>query len=79
MSCLEANFFKSKLGSISCSEEDLRTCLRLLNCRPLDVLFVYLGIEVGANLRRSVTWDKVILRYKKKLTPWRRKRVSLGG
>lgn len=50
-----------------------------LNCRVGEVPFKFLGIQVGANPRKSSTWNAVIQTMKSRLQGWRNKHLSFGG
>jgi len=50
-----------------------------LNCRLLFVPFSFLGIPIGAYLRRSETWDPIVKRCHRKLSKWKQKYLSFGG
>lgn len=41
--------------------------------------FVYLGLPVGANMRRVSTWRPVVEKIKKWLSQWRANTMSFGG
>lgn len=44
-----------------------------------EFTFVYLGIPVGVDARKLVTWKPIIDMMKRKLAPWRRRHLSFGG
>ncbi|KHN12523.1 hypothetical protein glysoja_035330, partial [Glycine soja] len=41
--------------------------------------FLYLGIPIGANPRRSELWDPIIRKCKRKLAKWKQRHISFGG
>lgn len=51
----------------------------LLNCKQLSIPFDYLGIPIGANPRREITWRKVIDKFQSRLSLWKHKTLSLVG
>lgn len=57
ISRLKVNFYKSKLAAIATCEAELRRYTGMLNCRTMNIPFVYLGIQVGVNPRKAATWE----------------------
>lgn len=39
----------------------------------------YLGVSIGANLRRKVFWEPLIKKFKGKLARWKSKSLNLAG
>ena len=79
VSGLKVNFYKSKIAGVGCRDEVIQVLAEKLNCKTMRVPFVYLGVEVGANPRRAVTWEPIMQKLKKRLTPWKMKHLSFGG
>ncbi|KAL3037714.1 hypothetical protein AAZX31_01G085700 [Glycine max] len=50
-----------------------------LNCSLLSFPFVYLGIPIGANLRRVPMWDPIIKKCERALSKWKQRHLSFGG
>ena len=73
------NFQKSSCGGVAVAEHVMNCCVNMLNCKPMNLPFVYLGIPVGANPHRLVMWRPIIEKVKKKLADWRRRSLSFGG
>nr|KYP71142.1 Putative ribonuclease H protein At1g65750 family [Cajanus cajan] len=76
---LKVNFYKSCLGAIGVGRETLISFAEILHCKLSNIPFVYLGIPIGANPRRSKTWQPVVLSFKKKLSSWRASTLSMAG
>ncbi|KAK2436747.1 hypothetical protein QL285_021719 [Trifolium repens] len=76
---LKVNFWKSSLMGINVSSHFMTLACDFLNCKQGTVPFSYLGLPVGANHRRSVTWDPLIAHLRKRLNTWGNRHVSLGG
>jgi hypothetical protein len=76
---LKVNFWKSSLMGVNVSQQFLRLASVFLNCRIGAVPFKYLGLLVGANIRRIATWEPLINSLRKRLGGWSNKFVSLGG
>jgi hypothetical protein len=64
---------------INVSSHFMTLACDFLNCKQGTVPFSYLGLPVGANHRRSVTWDPLIAHLRKRLNTWGNRHVSLGG
>ena len=50
-----------------------------LNCRLSLLPFLHLGIPIGANPRRSETWDQIVLKCERKFSKLDRRHLSFGG
>jgi len=79
VSSLKVNFFKRKFGAIGVEKKVVERYAEILNCRRLSILFIYLGILIGANPRREETWKRVINKFEKKLALWKHKSLSFSG
>ena len=76
---LRINFAKSSCGAIGAPDHFKQLAANYLNCRLLVFPFVYLGIPIGANPRRSQMWDSIIHKCERKLSKWRQRHMSFGG
>ena len=65
VSRLKINFAKSRFGAIGETEQWILNAATFLNCKVLLLPFSYLGIPIGANPRRSETWDSVVKKCEK--------------
>ena len=54
VSGLKLNFQKSKLGVICVKEAVIEMFASLLNCRMMEILFVFLGIPIGVTSQFSM-------------------------
>ena len=57
---LKINFAKSSFGAIGKPDHWQKEVAEYLNCRNLTLPFLYLGIPIGDNPRRSEFWDSII-------------------
>ena len=71
--------FSELLGTIGMSESWKEDAARYLHCRVLAIPFLYLGLPIGANPRRSDTWDPIVKKCERKLAKWKQKLLSFGG
>lgn len=60
ISRLKVNFHKSKLGEICVEEAVIEMFDSFLNCRMMNISFVFLGIPIGANPRKERTRQSII-------------------
>ena len=79
VSGLKINFAKSSFGVIGKSEQWQVEAARYLNCRILSFPFLYLGIPIGDNPRRSELWDPIVRKYERKLATWKHRHISIRG
>lgn len=73
------NFHKSSLTGLHVQEDFLQMAMECMNCKLGRLPFLYLGLPVGANLRKVETWKPVNEKFKRKLSTWKARHISLGG
>ena len=76
---LKINFAKSYFGAFGETDQWKQQATKYLNCGLLAFPLVYLGIPIGANLRRRQMWDPIIQKCEKKLAKWKQRHISFGG
>ena len=76
---LRINFSENCFGTIGMSESWKEDAARYLHCRVLVIPFLYLGLPIGTNPRRSDTWDPIVKKCERKLAKWKQKLLSFGG
>jgi hypothetical protein len=64
---------------LNVSQDFMRLASVFLNCRVGSIPFKYLGLPVGANVRREATWEPLINSLRKRLGGWTNRFVSFGG
>ncbi|KAF5797593.1 putative RNA-directed DNA polymerase [Helianthus annuus] len=79
VSGLKVNFQKSKLYGFGVGEEEKLRLANVLKCEVGKLPFSYLGIPIGANMKRAKYWDPVIKKFSAKLSKWKAKFLSLAG
>ncbi|CAJ2656345.1 unnamed protein product [Trifolium pratense] len=79
VSGLKVNFYKSKLYGINLDDNFLSAASSFLHCEVESIPFRFLGIPVGANPRRKVTWNPIVEAMKKRLNTWSGRNLSFGG
>ncbi|GAU35675.1 hypothetical protein TSUD_162470 [Trifolium subterraneum] len=79
VSGLKINFVKSKLYGINAEANFLTAAASFLDCSSDSIPFKFLGIPVGANLRRRETWKPIVDSMAKRLSSWNGRNLSIGG
>ena len=59
--------------------EEIRMFARVLKCKRGVLPFKYLGVPVGANMRKASSWEPIISKFQSKLSSWKAKMLSFGG
>nr|GEW86843.1 phytanoyl-CoA dioxygenase [Tanacetum cinerariifolium] len=76
---LKINLHKSKLMGIGVSSNVVAAAASLIGCSILTAPFNYLGVKVGSNMSRIISWDDVISKVSSRLFKWKLKLLSIGG
>jgi hypothetical protein len=79
VSGLKINFVKSKLYGFNIELRFLEASSYYLSCLSDVIPFKFLGIPVGANPRRRVTWKPEVDVMAKRLNSWSGRYLSYGG
>nr|KYP49727.1 hypothetical protein KK1_028503 [Cajanus cajan] len=75
---LKTNFFKSCFGVVGIERSEVERFAHLLNCRLMEVPFMYMSISIGANPRLESTWRPIIGKIQKKLGSWKQSMLSMA-
>ncbi|KAH1033463.1 hypothetical protein J1N35_045637 [Gossypium stocksii] len=73
---LSINFKKSCIVGFEVNEEFLYRMAAICKCKIGKLPMNYLGIPLGADLRRATTWEAVIESFRKKLSGWKCRSMS---
>ncbi|GKU94756.1 hypothetical protein SLEP1_g8202 [Rubroshorea leprosula] len=79
VSGLKINYGKSSFIGINVDKVWEEEMTWLLNCKSGSLPCKYLGIPLGADPRRIVTWKPLIHSFKRKLSSWKGRYLSFGG
>ncbi|KAJ9539578.1 hypothetical protein OSB04_026084 [Centaurea solstitialis] len=79
LSGMKINMRKSKLYGVNTCEGAVEAWARGAGCLGGELPFTYLGIPVGASMRKLESWKSVIEKLKGKLSSWKAKLISFGG
>lgn len=78
VSGLRVNFHKSRVIGINVEQQFQHDAAMFLNCKSGKIPFKYLGLPIGADPRKLVTWQLVLDSLKYRLASWKGKHLSLG-
>ncbi|GKB37953.1 RNA-directed DNA polymerase, eukaryota [Tanacetum coccineum] len=76
---LKINVHKSSIFGIGVRLSQVNTMAALFGCTANSTPFTYLGVKVGANMKRTSSWDVVVNKVTSKLSSWKAKTLSVGG
>ncbi|GJR73678.1 RNA-directed DNA polymerase, eukaryota, reverse transcriptase zinc-binding domain protein [Tanacetum coccineum] len=76
---LKVNVHKSSLYGVGVCPSDIRRMADHFGCLANNLPFIYLGIKVGANMKRVNSWSEVVNKVTNKLSSWKAKTLSDGG
>ncbi|GKU98657.1 hypothetical protein SLEP1_g11630 [Rubroshorea leprosula] len=79
VSGLKINYRKSSLIGVNTDEDWIRSMAWMLNCKTESLPCKYLGMPLGANPKRITTWRPLIDSFRRKLSVWKGRFLSLGG
>ncbi|KAJ0493649.1 putative RNA-directed DNA polymerase [Helianthus annuus] len=76
---LNGNLQKSKVYGVGVSDSDINEVAGIFKCEVDTFLFTYLGLPIGANMKRAKHWEPIIKRFQKRLNGWKAKTLSFAG
>jgi hypothetical protein len=79
LSSMKINFHKSELFCFGEAKNKSEEYIRLFGCNEGDFPFRYLGIPMSPTKLSNGDWRLVEERFRKKLSSWKGKMLSLGG
>ncbi|XP_028064073.1 uncharacterized protein LOC114267248 [Camellia sinensis] len=79
MSSLKINFYKSIVYGVGVRDNLVKVFVTKLNCLSQKLPMNYLGLPLGANLRRMSTWKPMVDKFKSKLASWKKRYLSFVG
>ncbi|GJY78645.1 RNA-directed DNA polymerase, eukaryota [Tanacetum coccineum] len=78
-SSLRINLQKRKLMGIVVENSIVDIAANNIGCMTLDLLFSYLGVNIGGHMMRINYWVDVINKIHRRLSKWKMKSLSIGG
>lgn len=76
---LKVNFNKSQVLVFSVAGDWLNMVVGVLHCKTGKVSFKYLGLRIGVDIGKKITWVLVLEKVRKRLLSWNNKHLSMGG
>ncbi|XP_076945693.1 uncharacterized protein LOC143616874 [Bidens hawaiensis] len=76
---LWVNLSKSSVLGIEVEDQEVARMAALFNCKLGSLPFTYLGLPVGANMKRILSWKLVIDKFQAKLSAWKANTLSFAG
>ncbi|XP_058775788.1 uncharacterized mitochondrial protein AtMg01250-like [Vicia villosa] len=78
VSGLGINYHKSKLIGINVNRSFLKAAAFFLSCKMEESNFQFLGIPIGCDPRKELTWNPLLIKMKKRLMGWKNRFLNLG-
>ncbi|XP_028056988.1 uncharacterized protein LOC114260981 [Camellia sinensis] len=79
MSGLKKHYYKSVVCGVGVSDDVMDGFASLLNYRVKSLLLSYLGLPLGANLKKKATWKPILDKGRSRLASWKRNLLSFAG
>ncbi|XP_028089315.1 uncharacterized protein LOC114289749 [Camellia sinensis] len=79
MSGLTINFHKSVVCGVGINDDQVQVLASSMHCVTQKLPIKYLGLPLGANPRRTKTWQNVVDKVKSRLALWKRKLLSFAS
>lgn len=79
VSGLKVNYMKSNIFGVGVDTLEIARVAAHLKCQVGELPFKYLGVPIGANMKRIRIWKPVIDVFSKKLSAWKAKTLSFAG
>ena len=76
---LKVSLDKSALFGIGVNSITVQAIANTIGCKGEKFPTCFLGIPIGLNMRRKKSWDPLINKFKKKLSSWKARSLSIGG
>ncbi|MFS7973280.1 putative RNA-directed DNA polymerase [Helianthus anomalus] len=76
---LKVNYKKCHLFGVGVEDTEVASMAETLKCGVGKWPFTYLGLPIGANMKRARYWQPVVDKFHKKLSSWKAKHLSFAG
>ncbi|KAJ0909970.1 putative reverse transcriptase zinc-binding domain-containing protein [Helianthus annuus] len=76
---LKINHRKCKLFGVGVHNAEVARLASRLNCEAGSLPFLYLGVPIGANMKRAKFWNPVVERVSARLSKWKARHLSFAG
>ncbi|XP_071720783.1 uncharacterized protein [Rutidosis leptorrhynchoides] len=76
---LKINYRKSNLFGIGVDHHEISFMAKCFECNTGSLPFNYLGLPIGANMKKLCSWQPIIDKFEKHLSDWKARLISLCG
>ncbi|XP_071708772.1 uncharacterized protein [Rutidosis leptorrhynchoides] len=76
---LKVNFHKSYLYGVGVDWGDVESLANRMGCQAGKFPFMYLGLPIGARMKKVGDWYPVIEKFKNRLSEWKMRTLSFSG
>ncbi|KAJ9536970.1 hypothetical protein OSB04_029703 [Centaurea solstitialis] len=73
------NWNKSTINGIGVTMAETERLAGIIGCKAGTIPFRYLGLPIGADMRKKDSWKPLIEKFEQKLSMWKMKLLSIGG
>ncbi|KAJ0923662.1 hypothetical protein HanPSC8_Chr05g0218711 [Helianthus annuus] len=76
---LKVNHHKCRLYGVRVDGQEVTQMAQALKCGVGAFPFSYLGVPIGANMKRKIHWQPVVEKFNKRLSSWKARNLSFAG
>ncbi|GKE23085.1 hypothetical protein Tco_1434597 [Tanacetum coccineum] len=76
---LKINIYKSNIYGIGVNEDEVYNMASNAGCIVGNILFNYLGLPIGSNMKSFASWKMLIDHFCSRLSTWKASLLSIGG
>ncbi|KAJ0612656.1 putative RNA-directed DNA polymerase [Helianthus annuus] len=76
---LKVNHHKCRLYGLGVDGQEVIQMAQALKCGVGAFPFSYLGVPIGANMKRKIHWQPVVEKFNKRLSSWKARNLSFAG
>ncbi|XP_071719522.1 uncharacterized protein [Rutidosis leptorrhynchoides] len=76
---LKVNYNKSCLFGVGIDKIEVEEMASVFGCKRGSFPMTYLGLPIGANMKKLSNWRPVIDKFEKRLSDWKARTISFGG
>ena len=67
------------LSGINVHPNELSRVASMVGCKEAKLPFVYLGVPIGASMKKESSWKTLLHKFRRKLSSWKARHISYGG
>ncbi|XP_071705014.1 uncharacterized protein [Rutidosis leptorrhynchoides] len=76
---LKVNYNKSNLFGVGVDKDEVIEMTDVFGCKMGSFPMTYLGLPIGANMKKLSNWKPVFDKFGKRLSDWKARTISFGG